>query len=64
MRFGVPGATFLGPLAIPTHFTAAILVAAGTPRRWSLLWQAVAIVLWGSIATVSAGAALTFLIAV
>lgn len=64
VRFGVPGATLLGPLAIPTQFTAAILVAAGTPRRWALLWQAVAIVLWGSIATVSAWAALTFLIAV
>lgn len=64
VRFGVPGATLLGPLAIPTQFTAAILVAAGTPRRWVLLWQAVAIVLWGSIATISAWAALTFLIAV
>ncbi|MGP9846318.1 small multidrug efflux protein [Brachybacterium sp. 107] len=64
VRFGVPGATLLGPLAIPTQFTAAILVAAGTPRRWVLLWQAVAIVLWGSIATISTWAALTFLIAV
>lgn len=64
VRFGVPGATILGPLAIPTQFTAAILVAVGTPRRWALLWQAVAIVLWGTIATVSAWAALTFLIVV
>lgn len=64
VRFGVPGATILGPLAIPTQFTAAIIVAAGTPRRWALLWQAVAIVLWGTIATVSAWAALTFLIVV
>lgn len=62
--FAVPGAALRGPLAIPTQFTAAILVAAGTPRRWTLLWQAVAIVLWGTIATVSAWAALTFLIAV
>lgn len=64
VRFGVPGATILGPLAIPTQFTAAIIVAAGTPRRWALLWQAVAIVLWGTIATVSAWAALTFLVVV
>lgn len=64
VRFGVPGATILGPLAIPTQFTAAILVAAGTPRRWALLWQAVAILLWGTLATVSAWAALTFLIVV
>nr|BFF10446.1 hypothetical protein GCM10025699_17490 [Microbacterium flavescens] len=30
VRFGVPGASILGPLAIPTQFTAAILVAGGT----------------------------------
>ena len=51
VRFGVPGASLLGPLAIPTHFTSAILVASGTPRRWVLLWQAIAIVLWTSLVT-------------
>lgn len=53
VRFGVPGASILGPLAIPTQFTAAVLIASGTPRRWVLLWQAVAIVLWTTVATVS-----------
>ena len=52
-RFGVPGASILGPLAIPTQFTAAILVASGTPRGWVLLWQAVAIVIWTTVATIS-----------
>lgn len=51
VRFGVPGASLLGPLAIPTHFTAAMLVAAGTPRAWVLLWQTIAIVVWTTAIT-------------
>lgn len=64
VRFGVPGASILGPLAIPTQFTSAMLVAAGTPRGWVLLWQAVAIVVWTTVATISAWAALTFVVGV
>ena len=64
VRFGVPGASILGPLAIPTQFTSAMLVAAGTPRGWVLLWQAVAIVIWTTVATISAWAALTFVVGV
>lgn len=64
VRFGVPGASILGPLAIPTQFTAAILAAGGTPKGWVLLWQAVAIVIWTTVATVSIWAALTFVIGV
>lgn len=64
VRFGVPGASILGPLAIPTQFTSAILVAGGTPRGWVLLWQAVAIILWTTVATVSIWAALTFVVGV
>lgn len=45
VRFGVPGASILGPLAIPTQFTSAMLVASGTPKGWVLLWQGIAIVL-------------------
>ena len=62
VRFGVPGASILGPLAIPTHFTAAILIAGGTPRGWVLLWQAIAIALWTTVSTLSIWAALTFLV--
>lgn len=59
VRFGVPGASILGPLAIPTQFTSAMLVAAGTPRGRVLLWQAVAIALWTTVATVVAWGVLT-----
>ncbi|WP_341769699.1 small multidrug efflux protein [Agromyces protaetiae] len=64
VRFGVPGASILGPLALPTQFTSAILVAGGTPRGWVLLWQAVAITIWTTVGTVSIWAALTFLVGV
>ena len=59
VRYGVPGASLLGPLAIPTQFTSAMLVAAGTPRGRVLLWQGVAIVLWTSLATVATWGVLT-----
>ena len=49
-RFGLPGASVLAPLAIPTHFTAMMFVAAGFTRRRVLVWQAVAITFWTSIA--------------
>jgi hypothetical protein len=53
VRFGVPGASLLGPLAIPTQFTSATLVASGVPKARILFWQAVAILLWTTITTVS-----------
>ncbi|HEV7950457.1 MAG TPA: small multidrug efflux protein [Glaciihabitans sp.] len=60
-RFGVPGASVLGPLAIPTQFTAATLVAAGAPKGTILLWQAIAIVLWTTVTTLSILGALAVL---
>ncbi|MDR7382322.1 small multidrug efflux protein [Promicromonospora iranensis] len=57
-RYGVPGASLLGPLAMPTQFTAALLVAGGVAKPWVLLWQGIAITLWTAIATVSAWLAL------
>jgi hypothetical protein len=51
VRFGVPGASLLGPLALPTQFTSAMLVAAGVSKRWILLWQAAAIILWTGFTT-------------
>jgi hypothetical protein len=45
-RFGVPGASMLAPLALPTQLTAAFFVASGVSRQRVLLWQAIAIVVW------------------
>lgn len=58
VRFGVPGASILAPIALPTHLTAAFLVGSGVSRGWVMLWQIVAIVLWTSlVAAASFGAA-------
>jgi hypothetical protein len=54
VRFGVPGASILGPLALPTQFTSAVLVSTGVAKGWILLWQAVAIVLWTTVTTLVA----------
>lgn len=57
VRFGVPGASILAPLALPTMLTAAFFVASGIPKQWVILWQAVAIVLWtGAVALAATGA--------
>lgn len=61
VRFGVPGASLIGPLALPTHLTAATLVAAGVRRNWVLLWQVIAIVLWTTAVTLVATGILTVL---
>lgn len=56
VKFGVPGASILAPLALPTMLTAAFFVASGVRKEWVLLWQLVAIVLWtGAAAAVAAG---------
>lgn len=49
VRYGVPGASILAPVALPTQFTAAFLVGTGVPKGWVLLWQMVAIVLWTAL---------------
>lgn len=56
VKFGVPGASILAPLALPTMLTAAFFVASGVPRQWVILWQAIAIVLWtGAVALAATG---------
>ncbi|GAA1915503.1 hypothetical protein GCM10009775_04990 [Microbacterium aoyamense] len=62
VRFGVPGASILGPLALPTQFTSAMLVATGVSKAWILLWQAVAIVLWTGLTTAVAAGVLALVI--
>ncbi|MCF2573594.1 small multidrug efflux protein [Brevibacterium sp. UCMA 11754] len=58
-RFGVPGASLLGPLAIPTQITSSILVGAGVKTSWILLWQGIAIAVWTTLTTLIATGALT-----
>lgn len=61
VRFGVPGASLIGPLALPTQLTAATLVASGVSRNWVILWQVIAILLWTTLITLAATGALAAL---
>lgn len=55
-RFGVPGASLLGPLVLPTQFTSAAMVGAGANRNAVFAWTSVAVVVWGlAIGLASAG---------
>lgn len=55
-RYGVPGVSLLGPLVLPTMFTATALVASGVSKSRVLAWQALAIVLWtGAFTAIAAG---------
>ncbi|MDW4572422.1 small multidrug efflux protein [Microbacterium sp. M3] len=50
-RYGVPGVSLLGPLLLPTQFTATMLAGAGVGVARILAWQAVAIVGWTTLLT-------------
>lgn len=56
-RYGVPGVSLLGPLLLPTHFTATMLAASGIGKGRILLWQAIAIVGWTTVIAVVVGSA-------
>lgn len=61
VRFGVPGASLLAPLALPTMLTAAFFVAAGVAKERVLFWQFVAIVLWTGASALAASGVLALL---
>ncbi|MCW3493880.1 small multidrug efflux protein [Microbacterium sp. SSM24] len=50
-RYGVPGVSLLGPLLLPTQFTAVMLAGAGVSKGRILVWQGIAIVLWTTAVT-------------
>jgi len=61
-RYGVPGVSLLGPLLLPTHFTASMLVASGVGKARVLVWQAVAIVGWTTVTALLASRLLTVVV--
>ena len=56
-RYGVPGVSLLGPLLLPTQFTATMLAASGIGRARILFWQALAIIGWTTVVAVIVGSA-------
>ncbi len=51
-RYGVPGVSLLGPLLLPTQFTATMLAAAGIGKARILFWQGLAIIGWTTIISI------------
>ena len=51
-RYGVPGVSLLGPLLLPTQFTATMLAAVGVRKARILFWQGAAIVGWTTVLAV------------
>ncbi|URN92600.1 MAG: small multi-drug export protein [Candidatus Pristimantibacillus lignocellulolyticus] len=45
-KFGVPGVSLLGPLLIGDHLAALICIASGASKRYVIIWQTIAIVVW------------------
>lgn len=54
VRFGVPGASLLAPLALPTMLTAAFFVGTGVAKQWVIVWQVIGIVWWTTVVTIAA----------
>lgn len=52
-RYGTPGVSLLGPLLLPTQFTAAALTATGVSPGRVIAWQAVAIAAWTTVITLA-----------
>lgn len=57
-RYGVPGVSLLGPLLLPTQFTATMLAGAGVKTARILFWQGLAIVAWTTLLTFVMGGAM------
>lgn len=53
-KYGIPGASLAGPLITGTHAMALIAMASGAPRRTVIIWQIIAITVWGVIGGVLA----------
>ena len=47
-KFGVPGVALLGPLALPSQFTAPLMASFGANRHLIMLWMSVSIIVWGA----------------
>lgn len=47
-KFGVPGVSLLGPLALPSQITAPLMVSFGANRHLVMIWMFVSVVVWGT----------------
>lgn len=47
-KFGIPGVSLLGPLALPSQFTAPLMVSFGANRNLVMIWMLVSVAVWGT----------------
>ena len=59
-KYGTPGVSLLGPLLVPTQFTAATLTGLGVSPARVIAWQAVAITMWTVAVTLIITGVITF----
>ena len=52
-RYGLPGLALLGPLLTGVHVAALVGIAAGAPRRASVVWLSAGVAVWAAIAAVA-----------
>ncbi|WP_127794455.1 hypothetical protein [Agromyces sp. LHK192] len=48
-RYGIAGVSLLGPTILPTQITSAAMISFGANRNLVILWQTIAIILWGVV---------------
>lgn len=47
-RYGIPGAALLAPTLLAISITAFLMVVSGLDRRLTLIWNGVAVLVWGA----------------
>lgn len=48
-KYGVAGVSLLGPFILPSQITSVAMISFGATKRAVLMWQTIAITLWGGI---------------
>lgn len=48
-KYGVAGVSLLGQTILPSQITSMAMVSFGAPKNAVILWQAISIVLWGTV---------------
>ena len=48
-RYGVAGVSLVGPVILPSQFTSAAMVSFGASKNAVILWQVIAITIWGVV---------------
>ncbi len=53
-KYGVAGVSLVGPVILPSQFTSVAMISFGAPKNAVILWQVIAIIIWGTAFGVAA----------